>query len=199
MQVRHIKTSQARILFALSVALVFAFGCGKSHPPQKRELTPEEKAAKERKEVPGAISGKGWVINIKSLPQQGDGPMETVLHADADAGLIKDPHDLNVSLTGVTARLYQKGQYSASIKAPEASANQRDKTLVATGGVTVTSVTDPPDTVITSDKLYWNAKTNEMIAIGNAHAVMHTPEGKIRSTSGDRLSFDTRLKEIRNE
>ena len=183
----------------LAVCNAAACGCGKSHPVPKRELTAEEKAAKERKEVPGAISGKGWIIKIKARPQSGNGPLETVLQANAETGIIKDTHNLNAELTGVRAQLYQKGVQTATIFAPQASANQNAKTLLATGGVKVTSITDPPDTVVTADRLSWNANTNELIAIGNAHAVMHTPEGKERSTSGDKLYFDTRLKEIRNE
>ncbi len=145
------------------------------------------------------LSGTGWNIKIQSRGQHGSGPLEIVLQAKADTGEVRDPHDLTVQLKGVRAQLYHEGLHTATITAPIASANQKQKTLIAEGGVTVTSLTDPPDTVVTSDKLYWNAAHNELVAEGHARAVMRTHEGGIRSTTGDRLYFDTKLKEIRNE
>lgn len=190
--------SHCSILVLLSI--VTAMGCGKSKASsQQHKPTKEELALKSRKEIPGSITGRKWLIRWFNRSQTGNKGLELVLVADAANGVINDPDNPTVLMHIVKANIYKDGVHTAVITAPTVKANQLQHTLWASGGARVTSITDPPDTVITSDSMTLDTNTNILVATGHATATTITPDKQKSSTSGDRLVFDTKLKEMRNE
>ena len=104
-----------------------------------------------------------------------------------------------ITLYDVVAKVFRDGAQTGTLNAPVVAANQRDKVLFATGGVKLTSNTDPPDTVVTGDAMRWDTTRNTLVVTGNARAVVVRPGQKPDTTTGDTLVFDTKLKELRNE
>jgi hypothetical protein len=174
-------------------------GCGKSHAAPNRKPTKAELALKAKKEIPGEITGNGWHIRWLSRAQTGKRDLETVALADAARGAINDPANPTITLYDVVAKVYRNGEQTGTINAPVMTANQTDKVLHATGGVRLTSITDPPDTVVTGDSMRWDTSRNKLVVTGNARAIVVKPGEKPNTTVGDRLVFDTKLKELRNE
>ena len=177
----------------------FVAGCGKPHRPTDKQLTPQEIALKRRKEIPAAITGREWRIRWFNRKTSGDRSLELVLLSDSSDGAITEPDNPTVLLHDVSARVYKDGVHTATIDAPVVTANQLTHTLIATGGAKVTSITDPPDTVITGDTMTLDTNTNILIATGRATATTIDAARRVSSTRGERLVFDTRLKEMRNE
>lgn len=174
-------------------------GCGKSQSLPNRKPTKEELAIKARKEIPGEISGLGWRIHWFNRSTTGNRALQPVIIADSSHGSINDPANPTIILYDVAAKIFREGAQTGTIHAPVIAANQRDKILTATGGVTLTSATEPPDTVITGDAMTWDTSKNKLVVTGNARAVVTRPDEKPDTTTGDRLVFDTKLKELRNE
>ena len=93
---------------------------------------------------------------------------------------------LTIQLQDVNATLYYADKPSATIEAPHVTANQRDRIVIATGGVTIHSVLDldatnpakakPADTTVTADKMVWDSHTTRVVCTGNAHLVSKKPE-----------------------
>jgi len=98
------------------------------------------------------------------------------------------------NMTGVWARLYQKGIPAAVLTAPHALGNSRKNSVVVTGtgGVVIKSLTQP-GTKLTADKVVWYASVDRIVATG--HVFYH--DGKSGATmSGPWLTADTKLKSI---
>ena len=189
----------SKILLILFSALLIPSlgGCGKPKPPPEKKLTRAEQEAKVHKEIPGSITGNGWHIHWFSRdPKIEDGASKPVLVADADQGEITNPDNPTIVLHTVTARIFRNGAPTCIVTAPLVKANQRDRTLFAYGGVTLTSLPDPPDTVITADSMIWDTHTSILKAIGHAHA-RTIVAGKPGTMSGDRLIYDDKTKEVK--
>jgi len=193
--------ASTRLITLLVMILIspVTFGCGKSHAVPNRVPTKEELALKAKKEIPGEITGKVWHIRWLNRAATGKRDLQTVALADAAHGAINDPANPTITLYDVFAKVFREGLQTGTIHAPVATANQRDKVLIATGGVKLTSITDPPDTVVTGDAMRWDTTKNLLIVTGNARAVVLKPGQKPDTTTGDKLIFDTKLKELRNE
>lgn len=195
---RSIYLSPILSVLLLSVLLGLTLGgCGKPKPPPEKPPTKAEQQAKAHQEIPSSVSGKGWQLHwLTRDPKKDDGDSKPVLVADADWGEITNPDNPTMELHIVTAHIYRNGAATCIVTAPIVRANQRDRTLFATGGVTLTSLTDPPDTVITSDTMIWDTHTSILKAIGHAHARTQVG-GKPGTMSGDVLIYDNKTQEVR--
>lgn len=115
------------------------------------------------------------------------------IHARSGSGNSVDTGFLG-SLTGVWARLYQKGVPAAILTAPRAQGSSLNKTVVvtATGGVVLKSLTQP-GTKLLADTVVWYASLNKIVATGH----VFYREGKSGATmTGPKLIADTKLKSI---
>lgn len=191
-----IKRLSGAAILLTSLALC---GCGKSNAVPNRKLTKAELELRAKKEIPGEISGTGWHIRWLNPAATGKRGLQTVVLADSAHGAISDPANPTISLYDVAAKIFRDGAQTGTVYAPLVAANQHDKVLLATGGVKLTSITDPPDTVVTGDAMRWDTTRNRLIVTGNARAVVLRPGRKPDTTTGDTLVFDTKLKELRNE
>lgn len=98
-------------------------------------------------------------------------------------------------LNRVRATLFREGVRSAAIQATRITANQRERILVGTGGVTVTSLTTPPDAIVTADKVTWNSRDNRITAVGHAHLIRRPAGGGMPfEHRGGRITFPADLK-----
>lgn len=99
------------------------------------------------------------------------------------------------SAQSVWARLYQSGVSSAILTAPQAqisSAGKSAVTVTGTGGVVVKSLVEP-GTLLTADRVVWQAGTNKITATGH----VFYKNGKTGATlTGPRMIADTRVKSI---
>lgn len=171
-------------------------GCGK---PPKKVAEPKPKAqAPELQELKGAVTGSGWHIpwttrdpkNPKSKPIR-------VLIADAEEGAMKnDDGNLRVVLQNARVKMFRDGKPAASLDAAILSANRDERVVIGSGGVTLFSLQDPPDTVIKAQKMVWNTRGNTIVAVGNAHITHRLKNGTMTTSSGGRVTFDTKLEDI---
>ena len=177
-----------------ALVLVAAGGCGKPNPLVKKLETPLAKKPP-KPELPGELTGKGWHIPWYTRdPKNPNGPLIPVLIADAKRGEIVNTANATLLLRDVHAKMFHNGIQSADIQAPQVTANQGEGMFVGTGGVTVRSLTDPPDTVITGDRITWKMKTRQLVAEGHAHITNRSAGGKVSTLDGNRITFDTALK-----
>lgn len=176
-------------------ALLLLSGCNGANTRQRSRPQPPETEAERQANLPGAITGSGWHIRWRERnPKHPEKPLR-VLEAVAQTGELADQDDTNtMRLHDVHAQLYRNGQAAAIIQAPQLAANQRDRILIGTGGVTLTSLTDPPDTVVTADKITWNTHTGKIAGVGNAHVVQHLPDGTINEHQGYRVTYNNEEK-----
>ncbi len=184
---------------AILVSSLIICGCGKSNAIPNRKPTKAELELKAKKEIPGEITGTTWHIRWLNPAATGNHDLQTVVLADSAHGSVSDPANPTITLYEVAAKIFRDGAQTGTVYAPVVAANQRDKVLLATGGVKLTSITDPPDTVVTGDAMRWDTTRNRLVVIGNARAVVLRPGQKPDTTTGDTLVFDTKLKELRNE
>jgi hypothetical protein len=178
---------------ALALLILLAgAGCGK--PKQSAEETPDRK--KRELELPGQVSGKGWHIPWRMRdPKHPNGPPIPVLIADAKSGVLtNDEENPTVLLRDVRARLFRNGKHTADIAAPEVTADQKERLVIGRGGVTFVSLTNPPDTVVTADKITWDTRQSKVFAEGNARVTRRHKDGQTDTTIGNRITFDAGLK-----
>ena len=181
--------------WGLALLLVAVGGCAGVKPPAKPKPADAKVKKPAKSEQFGKLTGRGWHIPWYTRdPKNPNGPLIPVLIADAKEGAIINTAKATLQLRDVQARMFRNGIQSADIIAPNVTANQSESVFVGTGGVTVRSITDPPDTVITGDKVTWNMKTKVLVAEGHAHITNRTPDGKTSTAEGNRITFDTALK-----
>lgn len=182
---------QALRLLGAGIGLLLLAGCGKAHPLQDR---PDSHAAEDKSSyIPGEIHGRGWHIPWHARdPKNPHGPPIKVLTADAQTGsMAQQDTNIVLRLQHVHAKLYQEGKPAAIVDAGEITTDRDSKVVIGTGDVTVTSLTDPPDTVITADKMTWDQSTSKVIAIGNVHARQRKRNGQPSAdTYSDRMEYD---------
>ncbi len=155
--------------------------------------------ATEAQRLEGAITGTNW--HIPWTVRNAEGKAIPALIADAREGRMQSFEDsYTMQLRGVRAKLFQEGVHSADIEAAQVDANSDDHLIVGTGGVRVVSLTNPPDTVITADKITWDPHSHKMVAVGHAQATQRPHDGGVPITqTGGRITFDMQLKKIEVE
>ncbi len=185
----------------LAVLLLVGGGCRAMHPvaadpPQKAQNT-----AATQTDLPGAITGNGWRIHWRMRDPAHPNRSLRVLDAEARSGELADQDDTEtVLLHEVHARLYREGKPAAVIEAPQVTANQRDGILIGTNGVTLHSLVDPPNTIVTADTITWNTHTGAIEGTGNTHTVQLNPDGTIRNEQqGGRVTYDFKQKMFNND
>lgn len=144
----------------------------------------------------GEISGTNW--HIPWTIRDAKGRHVPALIADAREGEMNNlDASYSMRLHGVQAQLFQEGVHAADIKAAQVDANSDDHIIIGTGGVRVTSLTNPPDTVITADKITWDPRSFKMTAVGHAQVTQRPRNGGLPITqSGGRITFDTKFQKI---
>jgi len=155
--------------------------------------TPDED---ETKNLTGEVKGTNW--HIPWTIRNSKGQTVPALIADARRGEMNNLDDgYAMRLHGVTAQLFQEGVHAADIVAGQVDANSEDKLIVGTGGVQVTSLTNPPDTVVTAEKITWDPHTFKMVAVGHAKVIQTPRNGGVPiSQTGGRIMFDTKFQKF---
>ena len=173
------------------LTLVLLSGCVNPIPPKARAKEVAER--KEPAPVPARIDGKGWHIAWRSrnLAKPGAKALP-VLVADAETGeFTSDTDPPAMGLSTVRAQIFQDGAHVANIVAARIDADRDEETIYGGGGVTIHSLTNPPDTTITADAMQWDKGSSRLIATGNAK-LTRPARGKqpAFSQSGNRIIYD---------
>lgn len=179
--------------------LLLLAGCAGPYDLEEQAQKLKVKAATtthQDSELPGQIKGTGWRMRWNTRdPHNINGPTLPVLDAVAQAGHMTDRDDnVYAVLDDVRAQLFREGKPAADITAPRITANRRDRIMIGIGGVRVNSLTDPPDTVITADKITWDTRTGKIVAVGNAQVTQNQENGIVNTHRGGRITFDTTLR-----
>ena len=172
------------------VTLVLLPGCVNPVPPSALKKQAAEK--KEPAPIPARIDGKGWHIQWKSRDTAKAGANALpVLTADAQTGeFTSDTDPPAIGLNGVEAQIFQNGKHVANVAAGRIDANRGDETIYGSGGVTIHSLANPPDTTITADSMQWTTDGSQLIAEGGAR-LTRLARGKTPafSQSGNRIVY----------
>ncbi len=190
-------TVNKRLQMIVPVLFLFLLvnGCGK---PKPRVVEKPKEQAKELQELKGAITGAGWHIPWSARdPQNPNGKPVKVLIADAVQGALKnDDGNVRMVLENARVKLFRDGKPTAHINAHILSANRDENVVIGTGGVVVNSLQNPPNTVIKAEKMVWDTEGTKVIAVGNAQVTHRLKNGTLTTSSGGRVTFDTRLEDI---
>jgi len=152
----------------------------------------------ETKNLTGEVKGTNW--HIPWTIRNAKGQTVPALIADARKGEMNNLDEgYAMHLHGVNAKLFQEGVHAADIVAEQVDANSEEKIIIGTGGVQVSSLTNPPDTVITADKITWDPQTAKMVAVGHAQVTQRPPKGVSITQTGGRITFDTKFQKIKVE
>ena len=138
-------------LFSVFCFLFSLSGCVNPIPPKALKQQAAEK--KEPAPIPARIDGKVWHITWNSRNTAKTGAKSLpVLTADAQTGeFTSDTDPPAIGLNTVQAQIYQDGRHIANLTAARIDANRGDETIHGSGGVTIYSLVNPPDTTITAD------------------------------------------------
>jgi len=189
------------IACSLALALLLVgVGCGGARVKAAKKPEPTG-AAETQPSLPGGITGQEWHILWSTRnPTQPNGKPLPVVDAHARTGELMDRAEGDtILLHDVHARLYRNGKPAAIIDAPQVTANQRDRILVGTGGVTLISLADPPDTTVKANKITWNTRTDEIVGVGNTHIVRRLRDGTPFEQIGGRVTYDSKAKDFNIE
>lgn len=205
-------------LACLVFSLVFTGGCGKPKTESTKDVTANAEAAKpggsgkaakdKTTELPGAVRGTGWHIPWYAPdPKNPDGPPQRLLVADAKQGAMDSDKDVaRIRLTDVQATLYHDGKPSATLDAPHVTTNERDRVIVATGGVTIHSlisprnprrrVAVPPDSTVTADKVVWDSHKPEVVCTGHARLISKQPGSPAIESYSEKIIYNTETGDV---
>jgi hypothetical protein len=200
------RSGAAAVLFsALAAAAIAMQGCA-AHPvdaPAAAQLarvaqsTPAAQAgaaaAKHPLELIGKVKGSRWHVPWYTRdPKHPNGPPIPVLIAEAATGEIARRNGSpEIVMRKVHARIFQKGVHAADLDAGKVRANQQEKRVFASGGCKVVSVLNPADTVVTADRITWDAANAQFVAEGHAHVVRTPRDGGLPiSQEGGRIIYD---------
>lgn len=186
-----------RFLLPAAAAIVLLAACGSSHKavakdkPHKDSLPSRAGAGvgKDASATDVTVTGPTTYIVWPDLKRPGKNV--ALLWAKGFKGDVPS-QTVYVTLTGVTGKLFQNGVPSATFSAPQATGDSGKQTIVATGRVTFTSLTDKGTSII-ADRVDWSAKTNRGIATGNV--IMHYGKSGMTAHTS-KLYFDTALKTV---
>jgi hypothetical protein len=195
-----------------TIGILFAYGIFSSAPSAPVQAAPPHKQpppgkpAKSAKasntakpnykhplELVGKVQGSGWYLPwYKRDPRNPNGKRIPVLIAQAKTGeIVRRNNEPEIVMYTVHAKLFQKGVHAADLDAGKIRANQRDERIFGSGGCKVVSLLNPADTVLTADKITWDARKSLFTADGNAHIVRQPKNGGVPvSQEGGRIVFD---------
>lgn len=185
----------------ITVLLIGIGGCRHTSPPSQSGQNPGTMGAEvdQDRNLTGEITGTNW--HIPWMIRDANGRAAPALIADARQGEMNNLDDsYTMRLHGVQAKLFQAGVHAADIVAAQVDANSDDHLIIGTGGVRVTSLTNPPDTVVTADKITWDPHSAKMVAVGHAKVTQRPRTGGIPITqTGGRITFDTKFQKVEVE
>ena len=144
-------------------------------------------------ELVSKVQGSGWYLPwYKRDPKNPNGKGIPVLIAQAKTGeIVRRNNSPEILMFTVHAKLFQKGIHAADLDAGKIRANQRDERIFGSGGCKVVSLLNPADTVLTADRIVWDAKKSLFTADGNAHIVRQPKNGGVPvSQEGNTIVFD---------
>lgn len=196
--------AQKPILIGLILLLGGLGGCRSKGSPSQSGHNPgtmgtDAEKAEEPQNLTGEITGTNW--HIPWMINDSKGHPVPALVADARKGEMNNLDDsYTMRLHIVQAKLYQDGVHAADIQAKQVDANSKENLIIGTGSVRVTSLTNPPDTVVNADKITWDPRTSVMVAVGHALVTQRPHNGGVPITqTGGRITFDTKFQKIRVE
>ena len=185
---------------ALLGSTLFLFGSIGCHPvaphSQNGQAVGADAEPDPEQNLTGEVTGTNWHIPWMILDAQGR--KQPALVADARQGKMTNLGDnYTMQLHGVHANVFQEGVHAADIVADQVDANSQDHLIIGTGNVHVTSLTNPPDTVVTADKITWDPRSSKMVAVGHAVVTKRPHDGSVPITqTGGRITFDSKFQKI---
>ena len=185
--------------YVFLATLVVCFpGCG-SQKSGKPQTAPS--SAKNKKLDPqiGKVAWKGGYFPWYTYDKNGNAT--PVMTAKAENGELVTKTGLNkkrkpesyllLKMNRVTASLYSKGKRSVDIQAKQMTANQKEDSVIGTGGCTLHSLQEPPNTTLTADTFRWKTTGHTLIAEGHTHLEkLASPEQQKFVYKGDYLKYD---------
>jgi len=194
-----IVSARRHLSIALGVTacgLSMAVGCAQPKPvasPKTAHAAPPPAA----KPVANADSGGAGIAAVASQVQMTfNDPKtgKTLWKAKVGSLEARNPSDSSDDVVGtlhhVDGILYESGTPANRMISPTVNIDNVNKTVIATGGVHVISLTQT-DTDLRCDRVIWNAATNQLIGVG--HVIMHK---ETFVQTGPSFAADTRLKSV---
>lgn len=135
-------------------------------------------------------------ISINWRVKQKNGQLWSVLDLKAANGKI-DAQTQSGTMSNASGTLYRANRPRAAFEAPTVEAAKDQKTVVATGGVTVRSL-NPKGILVTADRATWIIEKNVIIAEGHVYMEQRDPKSgrKIAWGRADHLTINTELQQF---
>jgi hypothetical protein len=194
------KGVQTLVMLGAAMFLFGTVGCHRagspSHSGPNQGNMGADAEADQDQNLTGEVSGTNW--HIPWTIRDAKGRTIPALITDARQGEMNNLDDsYSMRLNGVKAKLFRDGVHTADIIADQVDANSDDHMIIGTGGVRVTSLTSPPDTVVTADKITWDLNSSKMVAVGHAVVTKRPHDGGVPITqTGGRVTFDTKFQKV---
>ena len=195
--------SQSKLLkkqiYVILSALIICFpGCGTQKSGKAQTATLSAKTKKLDPQI-GKVTWKGGYFPWYTYDK--DGNSTPVMTAKAKNGELLTKTGLNkkrkpesyllLKMNQVTASLYSKGKRSVDIQAKQMTANQHEDYVIGTGGCTLHSLQEPPNTTLTADTFRWKTTGHTLIAEGHTHLEKLASPGQQKFIyKGDYLKYD---------
>ena len=91
----------------------------------------------------------------------------------------------------VNAEMYSMGKHTLNVVASHMTLNQKDNSLIGTGGCTVTSLQNPPNTVLTADRIEWKTDGRILRATGRTKLISQPkPQDAPLTQEGESTIYD---------
>jgi hypothetical protein len=150
-------------------ALVLVAGCPRPAPPPG---TRPSKPPDNTNALPVGVDSKG--ITVTWQERAGATGVRRVMDLRAETGKLEKDSQSG-TLNRASGVFYRESKPKASFTAPVVVAAQDQKSVTASGGVTISSI-DPPGVTVKADRMYWKVEANKIVADGNIRFV-YQPSG----------------------
>ena len=178
----------------MGTAFFVVTGCSSQKRPPLPSLITKKKAELQL----GKVAGKGWYLPWYRLEK---GKYVPVLIANADNGDLLNKTGWNIrhqrqnyliaKMNGVNAEMYSMGKHTLNVVASHMTLDQKDNSLVGTGGCTVTSLQNPPNTVLTADRIEWKTDGRILRATGHTKLISQPkPQDAPITQEGESTIYD---------
>ena len=182
------------MLFATATTVFVVTGCASQKSSPLPPLITKKKAELQL----GKVAGKGWYLPWYRLEK---GKYVPVLIANAENGDLLNKTGWNArhqrqnyliaKMNVVNAEMYSMGKHTLNVVAPHMTLNQKDNSLIGTGGCTVTSLQDPPNTVLTADRIEWKTDGRILRATGRTKLISQPkPQDAPLTQEGESTIYD---------